>query len=90
MPMTARRVTLMCLIILGACSPRRHGPAAPETCEQDPKSQSWAHRAGFRVEEVPITFSDREVGGSKMTKRIVAEAVWRIPALRFAAVRDRL
>jgi dolichol-phosphate mannosyltransferase len=49
-----------------------------------------ALRAGFRVEEVPVAFSDREVGGSKMTKRIVAEAVWRIPALRFAAVRGRL
>jgi dolichol-phosphate mannosyltransferase len=49
-----------------------------------------ALRAGFRVEEVPIVFSDREVGGSKMTKRIVAEAVWRIPALRFAAMRSRL
>ncbi len=49
-----------------------------------------ALRAGFRVEELPIAFSDREVGGSKMTKRIVAEAVWRIPALRFAAMRGRL
>jgi dolichol-phosphate mannosyltransferase len=49
-----------------------------------------ALRADFRVEEVPIVFSDREVGGSKMTKMIVAEAVWRIPALRFAAMRDRL
>ena len=47
-------------------------------------------RGGFRVTEVPIAFSDREVGGSKMTKRIVAEAVWRIPALRFAAMRNRL
>jgi dolichol-phosphate mannosyltransferase len=49
-----------------------------------------ALRAGFRVEEVPIAFSDREMGGSKMTNRIVAEAVWRIPALRLAAVRGRL
>lgn len=49
-----------------------------------------ALRAGFRVEEVPIAFSDRELGGSKMTKRIVAEAVWRIPALRLAAVLGRL
>lgn len=49
-----------------------------------------ALRAGFRVEEVPIVFSDREVGGSKMTKMIVAEAVWRIPALRYAAMRSRL
>jgi dolichol-phosphate mannosyltransferase len=49
-----------------------------------------ALRAGFRVEEVAIAFSDREMGGSKMTNRIVAEAVWRIPALRLAAVRGRL
>ena len=49
-----------------------------------------ALRAGFKIEEVPIAFSDREVGGSKMTRRIVAEAVWRIPALRFAAMRGRL
>jgi len=49
-----------------------------------------ALRSGFRVEEVPIAFSDREVGGSKMTKSIVAEAVWRIPALRLAAVLGRL
>ena len=48
-----------------------------------------ALRAGFRVKEVPIVFSDREVGGSKMTKMIVAEAVWRIPALRYAAMRSR-
>ena len=31
-----------------------------------------AIRAGFRVVEVPITFADREVGGSKMSKSIVA------------------
>ncbi|MGI8606315.1 MAG: polyprenol monophosphomannose synthase [Gaiellaceae bacterium] len=49
-----------------------------------------ARRAGFRIEEVPIAFSDREVGGSKMTKSIVAEAVWRIPALLLAAVLGRL
>jgi dolichol-phosphate mannosyltransferase len=41
-----------------------------------------ALRAGFRVEEIPITFVDREQGGSKMTKAIFAEAVWKVPALR--------
>ena len=39
-------------------------------------------RAGFRVVEVPITFRDRRVGDSKMTGSIVAEAAWKVPALR--------
>jgi dolichol-phosphate mannosyltransferase len=47
-------------------------------------------RAGFRVVEVPIRFTDREVGGSKMTRAIVLEAVWKVPALRLAALRGRL
>jgi dolichol-phosphate mannosyltransferase len=47
-------------------------------------------RKGFRVVEVPITFVDREEGGSKMSKTIVAEAVWKVPALRVAAVAGRL
>lgn len=42
-----------------------------------------AHLSGFRVVEVPITFRDRRVGDSKMTGSIVAEAAWRVPALRF-------
>ncbi|MEX0673594.1 MAG: polyprenol monophosphomannose synthase [Gaiellaceae bacterium] len=41
-----------------------------------------ALRAGFRVHEVPIVFVDREVGGSKMSRSIVLEAIWRVPALR--------
>jgi dolichol-phosphate mannosyltransferase len=49
-----------------------------------------ALRAGFRVVEVPITFSDREVGGSKMSKGIVLEAIWRVPALRLRALAGRL
>ena len=49
-----------------------------------------ALRAGFQVVEVPITFVDREVGGSKMSKAIVAEAIWKVPALRFAALRAKL
>jgi dolichol-phosphate mannosyltransferase len=44
---------------------------------------AWrAMRAGFRLVEVPITFRDRRVGESKMTRSIVAEAVWRVPAMR--------
>jgi dolichol-phosphate mannosyltransferase len=41
-------------------------------------------RAGFRVSELPIVFVDREVGGSKMSRSIVLEAVWKVPALRLA------
>ncbi len=49
-----------------------------------------ALRAGFEVVEVPITFADREVGGSKMSKRIVVEAIWKVPRLRLAALLGRL
>jgi dolichol-phosphate mannosyltransferase len=49
-----------------------------------------ALRAGFRVVEVPITFVDREVGGSKMSRAIVFEAIWKVPALRLAAARGLL
>ncbi len=41
-----------------------------------------AVRAGFRVVEVPIVFSDRRVGESKMSRAIVAEAAWRVPIMR--------
>ena len=49
-----------------------------------------ALRAGFRVVELPIRFTDRVVGGSKMSRSIVLEAVWKVPALRLAALRGRL
>jgi dolichol-phosphate mannosyltransferase len=49
-----------------------------------------ALRAGFRVLEVPITFVDREVGGSKMSRSIVLEAIWKVPLLRLAALRGQL
>jgi dolichol-phosphate mannosyltransferase len=49
-----------------------------------------ALRAGFRVVEIPITFSDREAGTSKMSRSIVLEAVWRVPYLGLQAVTGRL
>jgi dolichol-phosphate mannosyltransferase len=49
-----------------------------------------ALRAGFLVVEVPITFSDREVGGSKMSKSIVLEAIWKVPSLRLRALTGHL
>jgi dolichol-phosphate mannosyltransferase len=41
-----------------------------------------AIQAGFRVVEVPIVFRDRREGSSKMSKGIVAEAIWRVPGMR--------
>ena len=49
-----------------------------------------ALRAGFHVVEIPIHFVDREEGGSKMSRAIVAEAIWKVPALRVAALTGRL
>ncbi|WP_329458833.1 polyprenol monophosphomannose synthase [Streptomyces sp. NBC_01497] len=39
-----------------------------------------AVEAGFHVIEVPITFVDREVGDSKMSRDIFVEALWRVTA----------
>jgi dolichol-phosphate mannosyltransferase len=47
-------------------------------------------RAGFRVVEVPIRFVDRTEGHSKMSRAIVLEAVWKVPALKAAALAGRL
>jgi len=49
-----------------------------------------AVRAGFRVVEVPITFTDREAGSSKMSGPIVLEAIWRVPYLGLLALLGRL
>jgi dolichol-phosphate mannosyltransferase len=46
-----------------------------------------AARAGLRIEEVPIVFSERRAGRSKMSLAIAAEAVLRIPGMRLAATR---
>jgi dolichol-phosphate mannosyltransferase len=39
---------------------------------------------GFSVAEVPIVFADRRVGHSKMSKRIVLEAMRKVWAMRFS------
>ncbi len=49
-----------------------------------------ALRVGFRVVEVPIVFSERETGKSKMSRGIVLEAVAKVPALRLSALLGRL
>ena len=35
-------------------------------------------RANARIQEVPIVFVEREVGSSKMSQKIVLEALWRV------------
>ena len=49
-----------------------------------------AWKKGFRLKEIPIMFVDRDIGESKMSKRIVREAVWRVWRLRWLAVTGRL
>jgi dolichol-phosphate mannosyltransferase len=42
---------------------------------------AWrAMQRGLRVREVPITFVERTQGASKMSRKIVFEALWRVTA----------
>jgi dolichol-phosphate mannosyltransferase len=49
-----------------------------------------AWKKGFRLGEIPIMFVDRDVGESKMSKKIVREAVWRVWRLRWLALTGQL
>lgn len=49
-----------------------------------------ASRAGARIHEVPIIFRDRRVGQSKMSRRIVVEALVVVVQLRFEEILGRL
>jgi len=40
-------------------------------------------KRGYRIKEIPIMFVDRQVGISKMSRRIIFEAAWMVWALRF-------
>jgi glycosyltransferase involved in cell wall biosynthesis len=51
-----------------------------------------AHRTwqeGFRVVEVPIAFTERATGVSKMSRQIVAEALWRVTLWALTGGRGR-
>lgn len=49
---------------------------------------TWrALRNGCRVVEVPITFTDRVAGASKLSRAIVIEAAWTVWRLRLEALR---
>lgn len=45
-----------------------------------------AWKKGFRICEIPIIFVDRRVGVSKMSKKIVREAVWMVWKLKFKSI----
>jgi dolichol-phosphate mannosyltransferase len=56
---------------------------------------AWrAYRQGHRVVEVPIVFTERERGSSKMSSSVIREALWRVTVwgarARTQGVRDRL
>ena len=46
-----------------------------------------AWRKGFTIIEIPIVFTDRTEGESKMSKKIVREAVWMVWRLRYWRIR---
>lgn len=51
---------------------------------------AWrAYRSGCRIVEVPITFVERTAGESKMSRDIVAEAMWRVTWWGLKAHLDR-
>ncbi len=43
-----------------------------------------AYKAGFRIAETPIIFPDRTLGNSKMSRKIVGEALLRVWGIRFS------
>jgi dolichol-phosphate mannosyltransferase len=47
-------------------------------------------RLGYRIKEIPILFVDRRVGISKMSRKIVWEAIWMVWRLRIADFFGRL
>jgi dolichol-phosphate mannosyltransferase len=49
-----------------------------------------AWRKKFKLKEIPITFTDRRVGISKMNKKIIWEAMWLVWRLRLMALLGRL
>ena len=49
-----------------------------------------AHCRGFKIVEVPIVFTERSQGSSKMNRKIVFEAIWRVWRLRIGAVFGRM
>ena len=41
-----------------------------------------AYAKGFSIKEIPIIFNDRTEGSSKMSKRVIFEAIYMVPLLK--------
>jgi dolichol-phosphate mannosyltransferase len=54
-----------------------------ETC-----FRAW--KKGFRIKEIPIIFVERRAGHSKMSKRIVREAIWVVWKLRILSLLGKI
>jgi dolichol-phosphate mannosyltransferase len=52
------------------------------------KYRAW--KKGFTLREIPIVFTERAEGESKMSKAIVREAIWRVWKLRILSLMRRL
>lgn len=52
------------------------------------KLRAW--RKGFSLTEIPIVFEERESGESKMSKKIMREAIWKVWKLRILDILGRL
>ena len=52
------------------------------------KLRAW--RKGFTLTEIPILFEERESGESKMSKKIMREAIWKLWKLRILDLLGRL
>ena len=48
------------------------------------------HANGFSIKEVPIIFNDRTEGSSKMSKKVIFEAIYMIPLLKIRKLLGRL
>lgn len=48
-----------------------------------------AYRLGFKIQEVPIIFKDREEGTSKMSSGIFGEAFWGVMGLRLRKIKEK-
>jgi len=49
-----------------------------------------AWKKGFRIKEIPIIFYERAAGSSKMSKKIMREAIWMVWLLRIKSIFGKL
>ena len=49
-----------------------------------------AWKKGFRIKEIPIVFTDREAGSSKMSKKIIREAIWMVWKLKLLSLLGKI